>query len=150
MFINTKLDDKSCHDLSIINMKKTSQKVETYTVLKACILFVICTRVTTLCYTTNALVFSKSEAYNFFMYIITLINFYKIPRLSSHNFYMVGIRITSMSEAMSHSFTLTELKKILTGHSQQSVQNFGLIPLFHGICDMSWKPTHPACRIWQL
>ena len=63
---------------------------------------------------------------------------------------MVGIRIISMSEAMSHSFTLTELKKILTGLSQQSLQNFGLIPLFHGFCDMSWKPTHPACRIWQL
>ena len=79
MFINTKLDEKSCNDLSIINMKKTSQKVETYTVLKACMLFVICIRVTTLCYTTNALVFSQSGAYNFFMYIITLVNFTKFP-----------------------------------------------------------------------
>ena len=52
-----------------MGLKNTSQKVKTDKILA--VLFVIFTCVTTLlsCYMKNALIFSQSDIYNFFMYI---------------------------------------------------------------------------------
>ena len=53
-------------------MKKTSQKVKTDEILKACGLFVICTRVTTLysCYMRMHQFSANQKRVIFFMYII--------------------------------------------------------------------------------
>ena len=55
-------------------MKKTSQKVKTDEILKACGLFVICTRVTTLhsCYMRMHQFSANQKRVIFFMYIIKL------------------------------------------------------------------------------
>ena len=57
-------------------MKKASLKDKANEILTAYALFVICTHVPPLhpCYTTNALVFSPSEARKCFMYIFSIGN----------------------------------------------------------------------------
>ena len=65
-------------------MEKALQKVKTDEILKVLAPFVICTFVTTLhsCCMKSALVFSQSEAHNFFMYTI---NQYEPNELMSLN-----------------------------------------------------------------
>ena len=56
-------------------MERTSQKVKTDEILAlyTCYLYFGLVLTLHLCYMTNALVFSKSDTHNFFMYIISII-----------------------------------------------------------------------------
>ena len=67
-----------------MGLKNTSQKVKTDKILA--VLFVIFTCVTTLlsCYMKNALIFSQSDIYNFFMYITKRVISIQTPK---HTFY---------------------------------------------------------------
>ena len=68
----TKLQEKSCYYLLITYMKKHHRKSRQTKFWKQLGYFLICTRVTNFALVSqeNALVFSQSEAPNFFMYII--------------------------------------------------------------------------------
>ena len=136
MLIYVKLLLKSCY-LLISCMKYASQKMKTEEILATCI---ICNL--HLSYMKNALVFSQSEACNFFMYII-ITDVLRRPWLLSTCFitYIVGVKqeIFSKSQAlgsisnfrppMMHRNTTQLQFKIEVVHKNPTLRGSGLSEL---------------------